>query len=148
MNESKNYTPTNGGKLEYSETKGGTYKRIYGLLNIPEIGGEPNKISTTCLDNTKYETEINGLQPPVKLNYEFNMEDPNVDANINVVDNLAKSKKVYYWKITKANGIVHEYSSKVDYSFKEEENDQISGFTMYHAPIEEIETTIPVGTEE
>lgn len=147
MEENRNYTPTNGGKLEYSETKDGTYKRIYGLLNIPEIGGEPNKISTTTLDNIEFETETNGLKPAPKLNFDFNMEDPNINANINIVDNLAKSKKVYYWKITKANGIVHEYRSKVIYSFKEEENDQISGFTMYHAPIEEIETILPVGAE-
>lgn len=142
-----NYTPTNGAKLEYSETESGTYTRIYGLLGIPAIGDEPNKIPTTTLDNTVYETEIDGLMPAPKLNFEFNMEDPSAESNINLVDTLAKSKKVYYWKITKANGIVHSYRSKVKYSFKEEESDQISGFTMYHSPIEEIETTIPVGTE-
>ena len=142
-----NYTPSNGGKLEYSETKDGEFKRIYGLLKIPAIGDEPNKISTTTLDNTTYETEIDGLMPAPKLNFEFNMEDPQAEANINLVDTLAQSKKVYYWKITRANGILHSYRSKVKYSFKEEESDQISGFTMYHSPLEEIETTIPVAAE-
>lgn len=142
-----NYTPSNGGKLEYSETKDGEYKRIYGLLKIPAIGDEPNKISTTSLDNTVYETEVDGLMPAPKLNFEFNMEDPQAESNINLVDTLAKSNKPYYWKITKANGILHSYRSKVKYSFKEEETDQISGFTMYHSPLEEIVTTIPVATE-
>ena len=144
-----NYTPTNGAKIEYGEDtpEVSSWTRIYGLLNIPAIGEEPNKISTTTLDNETYETEVDGLMPAPKLSFEFNMEDPDTEANINIVHKLAESKKIYKWKITKANGVIHTYRSKVKYGFKEEESDNISGFTMYHSPIGEIENTIPNGAE-
>lgn len=146
MEREINYTPSAGSKVEYSENNT-AWTRIYGLKSVPAIGDEPSKISTTTLDNETYETEVDGLMPAPKMNFEFNMEDPNVEANINLVDKLAKTKKPYYWKITKSNGIVHTYRSKVKYSFKEVQTNQISGFTMYHAPLEEIVTTIPEVTE-
>ena len=138
-----NYKASAGSKLEYSSTQNGTYTRIYGLLGIPAIGEEPNKIDTTTLDNEKYETEINGLMPAPKMAFEFNMEDPSAEANIKLVDTLATSGNTYYWKITLSNGIVHTYQSKVVYGFKEVGVNEIAGFTMYHAPTSEIVTTIP-----
>ena len=141
--DEKNYTPSAGSKLEYSTSESGTYTRIHGLLSTPSIGEEPNKIDTTTLDNEKYETNVNGLMPAPNLNYEFNMEDPDVEANINQVNTLAESGNTYYWKLTMSNGIVHSYRSKVTYGFKEVGVNEISGFTMYHAPIGEIVTTIP-----
>lgn len=136
-------TASAGTKIEYSETENGTYTRILGVKTIPAIGDEPNKISTTCLDNTKYETEIDGLMPAPKMSFDFNMEDPSAEANIKTVDTLATSGKSYYWKITKSNGIVHTYKSKVKYGFKQLDINAISEFTMYHAPENEIVTTIP-----
>ena len=59
--EGAHYTALNGAKLEYSSSKTGTFTQIYGLKTIPEIGGEPNTIDTTDLDNTEYETSIMGL---------------------------------------------------------------------------------------
>ncbi len=139
----KKVTPSGGSKIEYSETESGSYARIYGILSIPAIGDEPKKISTTTLDNIKYETEMDSLMPAPKMAFEFNMEDPEVAANINIVDLLATSGKSYYWKITLSNGIVHSYKSKVKYGFKQVDINAIAGFTMYHSPEEEIVTTIP-----
>lgn len=139
----RNYTASAGTKLEYATTQNGSYTRIYGLKSVPAIGDEPNKIDSTTLDNEKFETEVDGLMPAPKLNYEFNMEDPNAEANINLVDSLATTGNVYYWKLTYSNGIVHTYRSKVKYGFKEIGINEIAGFTMYHSPVEEIVTTIP-----
>lgn len=63
----KKYNALNGSKLEYSTTENGTYTAIKGLKTIPDIGGTPNTIDTTCLDNIKYETAINGLIPVQSL---------------------------------------------------------------------------------
>lgn len=140
-----NYSISAGSKLEYSATKEGTFKAIKGLLSIPQIGDTPNKIDTTTLDNLKYETNVNGLMPAPELTFPFNMQDPNAEANINVVHGLADGT-VYFWKITTSNGITHEYSSSVVYSFDETPTNEIFKFTMYHAPLEEIKTTIPNGS--
>ena len=62
-----NYSALNGSKLEYKDNS--TYKQIYGLSSIPDIGGTPNRIDTTDLDNTKFETSILGLQPALELDF-------------------------------------------------------------------------------
>lgn len=64
-----NYHAFNGSKLEYATTQNGTYTQIYGLRTTPDIGGTPNQIDTTDLDNLRYETAINGLMPAQQ--YEF-----------------------------------------------------------------------------
>lgn len=134
-----------GSKVEYSSTENGTYTKINGLLSIPQIGDTPEKVPTTSLDNLKYETSINGLMPAPEMAFEFNMEHPQAGANINLVDALANGS-VYYWKITNSNGIVHSYKSDVTYSFNETAVGDIFKFTMYHAPQEEITTTIPTSS--
>ncbi len=55
------YQILNGSKLEYSTTQNGTFIQIIGLKTMPDFGSTPNKVDTTTLDNTKYETNINGL---------------------------------------------------------------------------------------
>lgn len=137
------YTPSAGSKLEYADSANGTYTKIPGLKSTPAIGEEPNKISTTNLDNLVYETEIDGLMPAPKLNFEFDMEDPAADANINKAVALATSGTVKYWKLTLSNGIVHSFQSKVKIGYNEVGVDEIAGFTMYLTPIGEITTTVP-----
>ena len=144
--EEKSFSTSIGSKLEYGTAKGTYNKRLYGSLSIPEIGGEPNEIDTTTLDNEEYETVQYGLKPAVKLPIEFNMEDPNTEANIYLVHQMAESKQTYYFKITRGNGITHEFASKVKYGFSEVGTNEIDKFTLYLAPIEEIETTIPAET--
>ena len=69
--ENANYTAMNGAKLEYSSSQSGSYTQIYGLKTIPDIGGTPNTIDTTDLDNTEYETNIMGLKPAQQYDFEF-----------------------------------------------------------------------------
>lgn len=140
-NENVSYTSYNGSKLEYKV--GSNWKQIPGLLKIPAIGGEPNSISTTTLDNTKYETEQYGLMPAVKLAYEFNMEDPSAEANIKLASDLEDAKTINEWKITYANGITIEYRSKTITSIKEGQSGDLIGFSMYHNPISEPVRTLP-----
>lgn len=147
MEETLNYSTYNGSKLEYSETEIGARTQIKGLLSIPDIGGEPNEIDTTTLDNEKYETSKYGLMPAVKLPYEFNLEDPNATANIKLASDLEDSGKTLYWWLTLSNGIVISYRSKVITDIKGGGSGDLIKFGMYHNPISEITRTIPVGDE-
>ena len=140
-NENLSYSSYNGSKLEYK--KGSTWVQIKGLLKIPAIGGEPNSISTTTLDNTKFETEQYGLMPAVKLPYEFNLEDPSATSNIKLASDLEDAKSIDDWRITYANGITVEYRSKTVTSIKEGQSGDLIGFSMYHNPIGEPKRTIP-----
>lgn len=145
--EQKAYSAYNGSKLEYSESENGTYKKIAGLKTTPDIGGEPNKIDTTDLDNTEYETQMNGLKPAQAYNFDFNMENPSVEANIKIASDLEDSKKIYFWKYTLTNGIVTTFRSDVKTTIAGGSNGDLIGFTMHLSPMDEPVKTIPTNTE-
>lgn len=144
MNEALEFSTYNGTKLEYAETKTGAKKVIKGLVTVPDIGGEPDSIDTTSLDNTKYKTEIYGLQPAVKLPYEFNLESPSATANIKIASDLEDSGKTYFWWLTFPNGVEVSYRSKVKTSIKGGSTGDLIKFSMYHAPIAEVERKLTV----
>ena len=139
----KAYHSYNGSKLEYSETEGGEFIQIKGLKTTPDIGGEPNSIDTTDLDNTEFETAMNGLKPAQKYQFEFNMEDPSAEANIKLASDLEDAGKAVYWKYTLSNGITVEFRSDVRTMIAGGSSGDLIGFTMYLSPIEEPTLTIP-----
>ena len=139
----KDYHAYNGSKLEYSTSENGTYNRIYGLRNIPDIGCEPNDISTTDLDNTEYETAMMGLKPVQKYSFEFNMQDPSAEANIKIASDLEDSNEFYYWKLTYSNGIVVSFQSKVKTTILGGNSGDLIGFQMHLAPKNEPTKVIP-----
>lgn len=143
MNEQeKDYSTMNGAKLEYSETDTGTYTRIKGLKTTPDVGGEPNSIDTTDLDNTEFETSQYGLKPVQKYDFEFNMENPSATANIKVASDLEDSKKEYYWKYTLSNGILVKFKSKVRTTINGGSSGDLNGFKMHLTPSAEPQITI------
>lgn len=144
--EARDYSTSIGSILKYGTVDGTYDKRLYGWLSIPAIGEEPNEIDTTTLDNEEFETSKYGLKPAVKMAIEFNMEDPDTEANINLVHDMATAKETYYFEITRPNGIKHKFASKVKYGFNEVGTNEIDKFTLYLAPIGEVETTLPNGT--
>lgn len=141
--EERNYHAFSDSKLEYATTSTGTYTRIYGLRVIPDIGGEPDDIETTTLDNKKYKTAILGLQDIQKYTFEFNMEDPSAESNYKLASDLEDSDDVYYWKLTLSNGISIAFRSKVTTAIQGGEYGDLIGFTMTLAPIGEPVKTIP-----
>lgn len=139
----KAYQAFNGSKLEYLTTEGGTYKQITGLKTIPDIGGTPNTIDTTCLDNTKFETAINGLKPVQSYEFEFNMEDPSAEANIKLASDLEDAGTIAYWKLTLSNGIVISFRSDVSTTINGGSSGDLLGFKMTLTPVDEPEVMVP-----
>ena len=137
------YSAFNGSKLEYSTTETGSYTQIYGLKTIPDIGGTPNQIDTTDLDNTEFETAINGLKPAQQYEFEFNMESPTATANIKLASDLEDAGTKAYWKLTLANGIVVSFQSDVKTTINGGSSGDLIGFTMTLAPISEPTVTVP-----
>ena len=144
--EGARYHAFNGSKLEFSTTENGTYTQVYGLKTTPDIGGTPNQIDTTDLDNTKYETAINGLQPTQQYEFSFNMEDPSLEANIKLVSDLEDAGTVAYWKYTLSNGIIISFTSEAATSFPGGSSGDLIGFNLILSPISEPVITIPTST--
>ena len=127
----------------YTDKNYHAYSRIYGLRTIPDIGGTPNEINTTDLDNTEYETAMLGLKPVQRYDFEFNMQDPNATANIKIASDLEDTDNYYYWKLTYSNGIVVSFQSKVRTTLLGGQSQDLIAFTMHLAPKNEPERTIP-----
>lgn len=143
MDLEKNYHAYNGTKLEYSTSSTGSYTRIYGLKTIPDIGGEPNRIDTTDLDNTEYETNMYGLKPAQAYNFDFNMQDPSAEANIKLVSDMEDAGTNYYWKLTYSNGLIVSFQSKVKTTILGGSSNDLIGFQLHLAPKNEPQRTIP-----
>lgn len=140
------YSAYNGSRLEYKNSSGdSSYTQIYGIRQTPDIGGTPNRIDTTDLDNTTFETAINGLQPAQEFDFEFNMEDPELTANIYLVSQLEDSGETYEFKYTLANGITVEFQSDVRTTILGGSSGDLIGFQMHLSPISEPVVTIPTG---
>lgn len=139
----KNYHSYNGTKLEYAESEEGTYTRIPGLRDLPDIGGEPNTIDTTDLDNTEYETMMYGLKPAQGYNFSFNMQDPSATANIKLASDLEDTGNYYYWKLTYSNGLIIKFQSKVKTTILGGQTGDLIGFQMHLAPKNEVTKEIP-----
>ena len=139
----KNYHAYNGTKLEYASSEEGTYARIPGLRSVPDVGGEPNTIDTTDLDNTEYETNMYGLKPAQAYTFEFNMQDPSATANIKIANDLEDSGLSYYWKLTYSNGIIVKFQSKVKTTILGGGSQDLIGFQMHLAPKNEPTKEIP-----
>ena len=143
--DAKVQVATMGTKLEYSTNlTTPAWVRVYGLASTPDIGGEPNKIDTTTLDNTVSETSTNGLQPAVSLSYEFNVQVLNdANANLRLIKTLADAKTKCKWRLTKASGITIEYEAIPSISYSQDEQGGIEKFTMYHDLKSDMTITLP-----
>ena len=142
--EAKVQVPTMGTKLEYSTDNGSTWKRVYGLASTPDIGGQPNMIDTTTLDNIVAETSTVGLQPASEISYEFNVQElDNQEANLRLIKALADAKTKAKWRLTKASKMTIEYEAVPSISYSADEQGGIEKFVMYHDLKSDLTVTLP-----
>lgn len=142
--DAKVQVPTMGTKLEYSSDNGTTWTRVYGLASTPDFGGQPNKIDSTTLDNTVYESSQQGLMPAPEVSYDINVQKLNdASANLRLVKALADAKSIDKWRLTKASGTVFMYSAKTTISYRADEQGNIEKFTIYHDLQSEVTVTLP-----
>lgn len=65
-------TTTANTTLKSATTSGGPYTKLLDIKSYPDMGSEPDKIDTTDLSDTRYKTEILGLQDTPDLTFEAN----------------------------------------------------------------------------
>lgn len=142
------YNISAGTKLSYGSLQGDgsyptTWTDLIGATEIPEIGGDPETVETTTLDNLVYRTYIKGLQDLSSIQIPFNLENPAATANINVIAGLDEDT-TYGWMITYASGITVKIKSKPSYKFNQVGVNEIESFTLTLVPEEELTIDIPV----
>lgn len=140
------YKISAGSKLSYGELANGAFPLSWtdlkGCTEIPEIGGAPDTVESTTLDNLVYRSYVKGLQDLGTLDFPFNLENPAAASNINVISGLDEDT-LYGWQITYASGITVKIKSKPSYSFNAVGVNEIESFTLHLIPEEEPVITIP-----
>lgn len=140
------YKISAGSKLSYGPLNNGafpeTWTDLNGCTEIPEIGGAPDTVESTTLDNLVYRSYVKGLQDLATLDFPFNLEVPSAESNINVIAGLDK-ETLYGWQITYASGITIKIKAKPSYSFGAVGVNEIENFTLHLVPEEEPTITVP-----
>lgn len=93
-------TSTVGAKLSVSDTNGGDYTEIPGLQEIPELGGDPEQIDVTTLEDT-VKRSIPGVQDLGDLAFTFLYDKTNFLALKSGLDTTT----TYYWKVEFNDGL-------------------------------------------
>ncbi len=145
-----NYDISAGSKLSFGTLGSGgampsSWTDLVGCTEIPEIGGAPDTVESTTLDNLKYRTYVKGLQDLGTLDFPFNLEKPATAANINVIAGL-DADTVYGWKVTYASGITVTFKSKPSYSFNSAGVNELESFTLHLIPEGEPTITVPTAS--
>lgn len=110
-----------GTKLQYADTKAGTYKTLYGLQSTPDMGGDPEKVDVTNLaDGAK--RYIPGVKDYGDLDFTFfyNDDDDNpavseadVAAAYSTLRALQTSNATVWFKLIYPDNTGYQWSSKV-----------------------------------
>ena len=99
----------NGATLEYKEKNGsGSYTKLTGLKEIPEMGTEAEKIENTTLEDTVKIYE-NGIGDVGDITYKFKYDNKSATSPYRVMRQAQESGKLYSFKETLKDGTVTEF---------------------------------------
>lgn len=100
-------------KISYKETgESGTYKEIEGLQEVPELGGDPEKIETTTLAD-EFKKYIPGIKDLGDLAFKFLYDNSKATSNYRVMKGLQDAGKVVSFKVEYPDGTGHEFDAYV-----------------------------------
>nr|DAR08325.1 MAG TPA: tail tube protein [Caudoviricetes sp.] len=99
-------------KLLY-KNGGVSFKEIENLMEVPELGGDPEKIDVTTLaDRTK--KNIPGVKDLGDLQFKFLYDNSSTDANYRILKGLEDNEEVTSFKVQYPDGTAHEFDALVN----------------------------------
>ncbi|SHH56006.1 phage tail tube protein [Sporanaerobacter acetigenes] len=105
-------TSFNETKISYKEGTMTDYKEIDLLMEIPEIGGDPEKIDVTTLSD-KHKKYIPGISDLGDLNFVFLHDNSSATSNYRVLKKMQDENKIASYKVEYPDGSGHEFDAYV-----------------------------------
>ncbi|MEG0450953.1 MAG: phage tail tube protein [Lysinibacillus sp.] len=95
------------------KASGSTYTELEHLMEVPEMGGDPEKVEVTTLsdDVKKY---INGVKDLGDLTFKFLYDNGTTTSNYRVLKGLQDANKPAEFKLEYPDGTGHEFSAYVN----------------------------------
>ena len=110
-----------GTKLQYAESAAGTFKTLYGLKTTPDMGGDPEKVDVTNL-NDSVRRYIKGVKDLGDLDFGFyynsadenpNVSESDVAASYSTLRALDKAGTKVYFKLIYPDGTGYSWNGTV-----------------------------------
>lgn len=99
----------NGATLGY-KTSGTTYTNLVGLKEIPELGGDPEKVDVTTLADTAKQYEY-GVTDYGDLEFKFKYDNSSTDSSYRVLRGLATAKTKTDFQLALKDGTKFAWSA-------------------------------------
>lgn len=135
---------TNGIKLSYSETSGGSFTELLGLQEVPELGSEPEKIETTDL-KSKNKTYTQGIGDFGDLEYKFKYDNSSASSPYRLMKAAETSQKVLNFKEEYPDGTTFEFPAQVSVKTSGGAYNNVITFTLKCTLTGDMQITNPVG---
>lgn len=136
-----------GTKLQYATTKDGSFSTLYGLQSTPDMGGDPEKVDVTNL-NDSAKRYIPGVKDYGDLDFGFFYNDSednpavsedDVAASYSTLRALQTANTTVWFKLLYPDGTGYLWSSKVSVKRSAAEVNAALKFTLRSTPLTELE---------
>ena len=127
-----------GTKLQYAESASGTFKTLYGLKTTPDMGGDPEKVDVTNL-NDNVRRYIKGVKDLGDLDFGFyynsddenpNVSESDVATSYSTLRALDKAGTKVYFKLIYPDGTGYSWNGTVSVKRVAAEVNQAISFTL------------------
>jgi len=99
-------------KLSYRVGTTGTFTEIESLIEVPELGGDPEQIDVTTLADSvrKY---IPGVRDLGELAFNFLYDNSSTNSNFRVLRGLQENESLATYRVEYPDGTSHEFNAFV-----------------------------------
>ena len=129
-------------KLSYK--KDSSYEVLDGLMEVPSLGGTPDKVEVTTLADAS-RRYIKGLKDYGDLAFKFLYQNDTATSNFRILRGLEESGKIVEWKVEFPDGTAFDFSGEPSTSIDEGAVNAAVTFTLNISLNSDIAVTNPAG---
>ena len=97
--------------LSYKKDSSSSYVKLDGLMEVPSLGGTPDKVEVTTLADAS-RRYIKGIKDYGDLTFKFLYQNDTETSNFRVLRGLEESGKIVEWKVEFPDGTGFEFSGE------------------------------------
>ncbi|GGA31722.1 phage tail tube protein [Psychrobacillus lasiicapitis] len=128
--------------LSYKADGGSTFTELEHLMEVPELGGDPEKVEVTTL-SSPVKQFIPGIKDLGDLAFKFLYDNETTNSNYRLLRGLQESGKVATFRVEYPDGTGHEFDAYVNVKMDAAAVNAAMTFTASMSLQSDIEVTNP-----
>ena len=130
--------------ITLSYKKDSSYEVLDGLMEVPSLGGTPDKVEVTTLADAS-RRYIKGIKDYGDLTFKFLYQNDTATSNFRILRGLEESGKVIDWKVEFPDGTAFAFSGECSVAPSDGSVGGYIAFTLNISLNSDIAVTNPVG---